>query len=136
MTHPPIDQQITFLYTRDLEATARFYEDIVGLPLALDQGDCRIYHVTDDAYLGFCRRTGAPERPNGVILTLATQEVDRWYRHLSAQGVTFEKPPTLNQEYNIYHCFLRDPNGYLIEIQRFRDPTWPGNPAAGDSPGE
>ncbi|MGC9334228.1 MAG: VOC family protein, partial [Anaerolineae bacterium] len=19
----------------------------------------------------------------------------------------------------IYHCFLRDPNGYLIEIQRF-----------------
>jgi hypothetical protein len=26
---------------------------------------------------------------------------------------------------NIYHCFLRDPNGYLIEIQRFLDPAWP-----------
>ena len=136
MTDLPIDQQITFLYTRDLAATARFYEDVLGLPLALDQGHCRIYHVIDGAYLGFCRRTTAPEEPNGVILTLVTQEVDRWYRHLSAQGVAFEKPPTVNREYSIYHCFLRDPNGYLIEIQRFLDPAWPGNPAAGDSPGE
>ena len=136
MTHPPIDQQITFLYTRDLAATARFYEDVLGLPLALDQGDCRIYRVTDDAFFGFCRRTAAPEGPNGVILTLVTQEVDRWYRHLSAKGAAFEKPPALNPEYNIYHCFLRDPNGYLIEIQRFLNPAWHGIPAAGDSLGE
>ena len=136
MTHPPIDQQITFLYTRDLAETARFYEDIVGLPLALDQGSCRIYHVTDDAYLGFCQRTAAREGPNNIIMTLVTQEVDRWYRHLSAEGVAFEKPPTLNPEYNIYHCFLRDPNGYLIEIQRFLNPAWPGTPAAGDSLGD
>jgi extradiol dioxygenase family protein len=26
-----------------------------------------------------------------------------------------------------YHlCFLRDPNGYFIEIQQFLDPAWPG----------
>jgi catechol 2,3-dioxygenase-like lactoylglutathione lyase family enzyme len=40
---PAIDQQITFLYTRDLAATAQFYEGILGLKIALDQGDCRIY---------------------------------------------------------------------------------------------
>jgi len=45
MTHPPIDQQITFLYTRDLATTAQFYEEILGLRLALDQGDCRIYRA-------------------------------------------------------------------------------------------
>ena len=124
MTHPPIDQQITFLYTRDLEATARFYEDILGLPLALDQGDCRIYRVSQGGYVGFCRRAAAPEAPSGVILTLVTPDVDGWYRRLVDLGIAFEKPPALNPKYDIYHCFLRDPNGYLIEIQRFLDPAW------------
>ena len=125
MTRPPIDQQITFLYTCDLAATARFYEEVLGLPLVLDQGDCRIYRVSDGACVGFCQRSSAPERPSGVILTLVTPEVDRWYRYLGDQGVVFEKPPALNPKYDIYHCFLRDPNGYLIEIQRFLDPAWP-----------
>lgn len=124
MTHPPIDEQITFLYTRDLDRTARFYEEVMGLPLALDQGSCRIYHINGDAYLGFCQRESAPETPQGIIFTLVTQAVDEWYAHLQNQGVDFEKPPTRNPEYDIYHCFLRDPDGYLIEIQQFLDPAW------------
>ena len=96
MTHPPIDQQVTFLYTRDLEATARFYEGLIGLPLALDQGSCRIYRVAGRAYVGFCQREEAPERPQGVILTLVTGEVDRRYETLRAKGVTFEKTPSLS----------------------------------------
>ncbi len=127
MTHPAIDQQVTFLYTRDLAVTVRFYEEILGLALVLDQGSCRIYRVSDDGFLGFCERAAAPERPAGVIFTLVTAEVDAWYRYLSERGVAFEKRPQLNADYNIYHCFLRDPNGYLIEIQRFLDPTWPRN---------
>jgi len=126
MAHPSIQQQVTFLYTRDLAATARFYEELLCLKLALDQGDCRIYRVSRDGYLGFCQRHAIPERSAGVIFTLVTQEVDEWYRYLSDRGVNFEKPPTLNPKYDIYHCFLRDPNGYLIEIQRFLDSSWPG----------
>jgi catechol 2,3-dioxygenase-like lactoylglutathione lyase family enzyme len=126
VAHPPVHQQVTFLYTCDLAATARFYEEVLSLKLALDQGDCRIYRVSRDGYLGFCQRQAVPERSAGVIFTLVTQEVDEWYRYLSGRGVTFEKPPTLNPRYGIYHCFLRDPNGYLIEVQRFLDSSWPG----------
>jgi catechol 2,3-dioxygenase-like lactoylglutathione lyase family enzyme len=123
----PFDQQVTFLYTADLPATADFYENVLGLPLVLDQGACRIYRVAGDAFVGFCRQGDADRqaRPAGTILTLVTDEVDAWYERLQAEGVAFEKAPTLNPEFNIYHCFLRDPNGYLIEIQRFLDPTWP-----------
>jgi catechol 2,3-dioxygenase-like lactoylglutathione lyase family enzyme len=121
---PSIDQQITFLHTSDLAATSRFYEDVMGLALVLDQGDCRIYRTRADAYVGFCRRQAAPEEPVGLILTLVTSQVDAWYDYLSQQGVTFENPPAHNPKYGIYHCFLRDPNGYLIEIQRFEDPEW------------
>jgi catechol 2,3-dioxygenase-like lactoylglutathione lyase family enzyme len=95
---PPIEKQITFLYTNDLTTSAQFYEDKLGLELWLDQGSCRIY---------------------SVIFTLVTQQVDEWYEYLKKLGVEFEKPPTFNEKYKIYHCFLHDPNGYLIEIQRF-----------------
>jgi catechol 2,3-dioxygenase-like lactoylglutathione lyase family enzyme len=124
MKRPSVERQITFLYTRDLEATTRFYEQVLGLALVLDQGDCRVYRVSSEGYIGFCQRQSAPEDPVGVILTLVTPEVDAWFRYLSAQGVAFERPPALNPKYDIYHCFLRDPNGYLIEIQRFNDPSW------------
>jgi catechol 2,3-dioxygenase-like lactoylglutathione lyase family enzyme len=117
------DAQVTFCYCRDLSATSRFYEDLLEVPLALDQGACRIYRVADRAFLGFCSRDDAP-RPDSIILTLVTDDVDGWHRRLVARGVTFEKPPGHNPKFNIYHCFLRDPNGYLIEIQRFDDPAW------------
>jgi len=125
MPGPAIEQQVTFLYTRDLEATADFYEEILDLPLVLDQGSCRIYRVSGDGFLGFCEREETPEKPSGVIVTLVTAEVDAWHRYLSEKGVEFESPPAHNLTYNIYHCFLRDPNGYLLEIQQFLDPAWP-----------
>jgi catechol 2,3-dioxygenase-like lactoylglutathione lyase family enzyme len=122
---PTVDQQVTFLYTRRLTESARFYEHVLGLPLVLDQGTCRIYHVAGTAFIGVCERADAPADPSGVIFTLVTQEVDRWHKYLVAQGVAIENPPVLNPVYNIYHFFLRDPSGYLIEIQTFQDPTWP-----------
>lgn len=117
------DSQITFCYTRDLLETARFYEELMGLPLVLDQGGCRIYRVAEGAYVGFCARENAP-RPSGVIITFVTDDVDGWFDRLSDLGVLFEKEPAFSAEYRIYHCFLRDPNGYLLEIQRFEDPRW------------
>lgn len=119
MTQALFDQQITFLYTADLAATAQFYEQLLGLPLALDQGDCRIYRVSRDGLLGFCQRANAPQQPAGIIVTLVTQDVNGWYARLAERGVAFEHAPARNSKYSIYHCFLRDPNGYLLEIQRF-----------------
>ena len=63
-------------------------------------------------------------QPQAVLFTLVTQEVDAWYEHLRARGVPFEKTPAVNETYGIYHCFARDPNGYLVEIQRFLDNDW------------
>ena len=125
MARPTIDQQVTFLYTADLAATAAFYEQTLGLSLVLDQGNCRIYRIGRDAFLGFCKRQEPPVSPTGIIFTIVSIQVDEWYRFLRQQNVEFEKPPSYNPDFNIYHCFLRDPNGYLIEIQRFLDPAWP-----------
>ena len=117
-----ISQQITFLDTRDLRRTADFYERVLGLRLARDQGACRIYHVSGTAYVGFCERTDTPSPPQGVVLTLVTDEVDRWCAHLRSEGVEFIKEPAENPPYRIYNAFVRDPNGYVLEIQRFWEP--------------
>ena len=121
----PFDSAVTFCYVADLDRTAAFYEGSLGLELVLDQGTCRIYWAASAAYIGFCRRVEAP-RPEGIILTLVTRDVDGWHARLVGRGVVFEQPPRQNPKFNIYHCFLRDPDGYLLEIQRFQDPAWPG----------
>lgn len=118
----PITQQVTFLDTPDLARTADFYERILGLRLARDQGRCRIYHVSGDAYLGFCERVGAVAPAEGLTITLVTDHVDDWCARLRAEGVPFIKPPADNPPYRIYNAFVRDPSGYTIEIQRFWEP--------------
>jgi catechol 2,3-dioxygenase-like lactoylglutathione lyase family enzyme len=123
----PITQQITFLDTADLARTADFYERILGLRLARDQGRCRIYHVCGGAYVGFCRRdTASPISPRGAaavtVLTLVTDDVDGWCAHLAAQGVEIVQTPADKPPYRIYNAFARDPDGYLVEIQRFWEP--------------
>ena len=118
------EQSVSFYYTSDLHRSASFWEDKVGLELVLDQGACKIYRVSQDGFIGFCEQ----ENPTAgdVIITLVTQDVDARCSLLKERGVTFEKPPTFNPKFNIYHAFFRDPSGYLVEIQRFEDPKWPG----------
>eukprot|EP00666_Eupelagonemidae_sp_cell4sb_P007111 gene7111-17130_t len=33
--------------------------------------------------------------------------------------------PVLNERYEIYHIFFRDPDGHLLEVQEFRSKQWP-----------
>ncbi|MFN6482785.1 MULTISPECIES: VOC family protein [unclassified Nostoc] len=121
--YPEINQQITFFYTHNLKTSTEFYEQKLGLELWLDQGSCRIYTIIGSGYLGLCqaneKSTPPTNKQSSVIFTLVTQQVDEWFEYLKERGIEFEKPPTLNEKYNIYHCFFRDPDGYLIEIQRF-----------------
>ncbi|MFW9257204.1 VOC family protein [Nostoc sp. CALU 546] len=122
-THPQIEQQVTFFSTSNLNISTEFYEQKLGLELWLDQGTCRIYTISGSGYLGLCQAseilTPPADKQSSVIFTVVTQQVDEWFEYLKERGIEFEKPPTLNEKYNIYHCFFRDPDGYLIEIQRF-----------------
>ena len=121
--HPPFEQSICFFHTADLAATRGFYETQLGLPMVLDQGACQIFKISVDGYVGFCTHR-QPTNTDGIIITLVTTEVETVCARLKASGVSFEKMPSFNERFNITNAFLKDPNGYLVEIQRFEDPNW------------
>lgn len=118
----PIDAFISFLPVRDLGRTDAFYHGRLGLRLAVDQGRCRIYEVSRTAYLGFCH---SEELPQGgrIILTLVTEDPDAWHDRLTRAGL-HPDPIRESEPYRIRHFFVRDPDGYLVEFQRFWDEDW------------
>ena len=110
---------ITFLGTEDLEKTSRFYQNVLGLTLYLDQGVCRIFNVNNQSKIGFCEHMSIIHGEKNPILTLVTEEVDEMYRKITSSEVKIPEKPKINLKFNIYHFFLQDPNGYTIEIQKF-----------------
>jgi catechol 2,3-dioxygenase-like lactoylglutathione lyase family enzyme len=120
-----IEANITFLKTRDLDITTEFYTQRLGLPLILDQGTCKIFQTGSSAYLGFCLtdgQTGSSE----VIITFVVDDVDAACSQIEKAGIQIDVQPRHNPQYQIYQFFIRDPNGYLLEIQSFSDPAWKG----------
>lgn len=115
---------ITFLKTTRSEETRQFYGESIGLDLVLEQAHCWIYRVAGGAYLGFCDADAPSLGPEKVVLTLLTDDVPAWHAKLSAAGVVTDGPPRENQTYHIEHFYATDPNGYLVEVQRFLDPHW------------
>ncbi len=115
-----IEKQIIFLPTNNLQETTHFYQTQLHLELFMDQGDCVIFKTSENGYIGFC------ERPVNIIegkimLTLIVDNVDNAYEVLTTNGKIHANPPTTNSKYRIHHFFITDPNGYLIEIQKFLD---------------
>ena len=118
----PFEQQITFLHTRNLQATRDFYTHILSLPVVRDQGSCLILGAAPNAFLGFCEHIEPIQPGRRVILTLVTDDVDGWYRDLTSRGAETVSKPQANLKYKIYHFFLKDPDGYWVEIQQFDQP--------------
>ncbi|MEQ9812848.1 MAG: VOC family protein [Azospirillaceae bacterium] len=126
------DQLVSFLRVGDLDRAASFYTDVLGLELVLDQGACRIFRASADAFIGVCAHRGPPHDPTAVITTFVTQDVEGWHARLVAAGAVVDAEPTFSERFGVTHFFFRDPDGYLLEVQRFHDPAWPRPAGGGD----
>jgi lactoylglutathione lyase len=121
---PPtsIEGMITFLYYKDLPPVARFYEEILGLKLVIDQGFAKIYKVAGDAHLGIVDETKGYHRANPikpVEITLLVSDVDAWYQKIRSMGVAALCEPRDIEVPHLRMFLLQDPEGYVIEIQKF-----------------
>ncbi|MEO0402960.1 MAG: VOC family protein [Pseudomonadota bacterium] len=111
---------ITFFYYRDLPAAMRFYEDVLGLPLAIDQGWCKIYRICPGAHVGLVDETKgmnkwAPVKP--VQLCIRVPSVDDWYAYAQAKDFDDLSDIFVNDALGIRAFVFNDPEGYQIEVQ-------------------
>jgi catechol 2,3-dioxygenase-like lactoylglutathione lyase family enzyme len=115
---------ITFLPTKNLDLTSKFYKETLGLPLRLDQGSCYIFQITPESHIGFCTGLKTVDKPYEIIITLLTDDVEGVYKSLVEKSAQADAPPRINEQFQIHHFFITDPNGYRVEIQKFLDPRW------------
>lgn len=118
------DYSITFFYYDDLAPIARFYEEVLGFRLVLDQGMARIYRIGGRSFFGIVdgNRGHLRHQPrSAALLTIVAEDVPGWHARLKAAGV----PKLTEMQRGRYceHFFLEDPAGYAIEVQRFHDPA-------------
>ena len=122
--HPPINQNVVFTYTDNLDEASGFFRDVMELEFVLDQGACHIYRLTEQCFLGVCNIADRPREQAGVTITIVSDDVDGWYDFLTAKGVEYIKKPSYSPEFNVYSSLFISPHGYRIEIQRFDDIKW------------
>lgn len=114
------DAMITWVYCKDLNHTAAFYRDMLDLPQWRDAGAAQIFEAGPNAYIGVCQEfENRRANPDGGMITLLRQDVDGWYARLADKGAKLHGPPTTIEQFGIYSFFCEDPNGYVIEVQRF-----------------
>jgi catechol 2,3-dioxygenase-like lactoylglutathione lyase family enzyme len=106
MTHLNLD-------ARDLDASWRFYAELLGLPVVRRDGNLRVEHPT---YL-LVLNAGEPKVGGtfhfGFRVTGAG-DVDAWIERLRSHGVPIVVEP--QPAGSVYVARVRDPDGYEIEI--------------------
>jgi predicted enzyme related to lactoylglutathione lyase len=115
-----VNLTITFFYYRNLAAAMRFYEDVMGFALAIDQEWSKIYRIGGDAHVGLVDEARgmnkwAPVKP--VQLCIRVPDVDAWYDYAKARAITNLSKLFVNDKLGIRAFVFEDPEGYQIEIQ-------------------
>ena len=110
---------ITFQYYRDLPRAMRFYEDVLGLTLAIDQGWSKIYAIEGVAHVGLVDESRGMQKwaeHKTVQLCLRVPDVDAWHAWVKSQGVAGLTEARDSVELGIRAFAMNDPEGYQIEV--------------------
>ena len=122
---PAISGQITFLYYKDIDRAARFYEQLLGRSPEVTPAWVRLFPLTRTVTLGLVNATGGALRPAAekpVMVTIVvdgTRAVDRWYDRVRAQDIPIveeRKTTRLDDRRSIHAFMFNDTEGYRIEI--------------------
>ena len=125
MPHPfRIDHQA--IHVRDMDASVRFYAEVLGLPEVenpMGKGPIRWFALAAGTNLHLVpgNATPAHERGIGTHLALAAADFDATVERLTAAGAAFGEMPSrpgkvTQRPDGVRQCFVQDPDGFWIEI--------------------
>jgi predicted lactoylglutathione lyase len=107
---------IVFFSTQHLNEVSDFYITKIKCDLWLDQGACQILKHGNQL-LGFCKSEEKIDT-NGIITFFypEKEQVDSMYKKFKNIAVS---EPRMNEKFNIYQFFAKDPEGRTLEFQYF-----------------
>jgi predicted enzyme related to lactoylglutathione lyase len=114
------------LIVRDFDAALRFYRDVIGLegegesPYAeFTSNACRLV-LLDHAFWktvgGAAGPTPRAWKREGVVLAVQSEDADREYQRIKAQGVAIASPPTDRPMMGLRNFQVYDPDGNIVEV--------------------
>jgi catechol 2,3-dioxygenase-like lactoylglutathione lyase family enzyme len=127
-----------FIVSDDVERSKRFYSEVLGGRVVFDSGPVYvalsntwiIINVgggpTDDKPTVTLETPRDPDRVSS-FLNIRVRDIAAVYAEWSARGAEFLTPPKQHQ-YEI-RCYMRDPDGYIIEVGQTTDPAGDWVPA-------
>ncbi|MDX1404779.1 MAG: VOC family protein [Woeseiaceae bacterium] len=115
---------IVWFYYKDMDGIQRFYEDVMGFDMIVDQGWTKIYPIGPSGYLGLVDEQRGMHRyteKKAVTLSLVTGDIDGWYGYLSKHPAIEMHSSELTDRERFRDFVAYDPEGYFLEWDDFKD---------------
>ena len=129
-----------FIVSNDVERSRRFYTEVLGGKVVFSGSVTNVNVALANGFIVINMGGGptddkptvtleTPRHPDRVsrFLNIRVDDVHAVYAEWSARGAQFLTPPKQHQ-YEI-RCYLRDPDGHLIEVGQTTDPEGDWAPA-------
>lgn len=119
-----LTSNIVFFPCKNLMDTQEFYSCVVGISVHRKMDNSIIFD-SGYGYLGFCKYSDDRPMANGVCISFNAQsreDVDcHYHRIIQQRPQCIMQPPKQHENFPVYSFFMKDPNGYLVEIQKIDD---------------
>ena len=141
-----------FIVSDDVERSRRFYTEVLGGEVVFQGAGTGPVNVklsnswivinagggpTDDKPAVTLETPRDPDRVSS-FLNIRVRDIEAVYAEWSARGAEFLTPPKQHQFET--RCYIRDPDGHLIEVCQTTDPNgdwsptqWPSDPSGDGS---
>jgi catechol 2,3-dioxygenase-like lactoylglutathione lyase family enzyme len=118
---------VLWTYYDDLARAERFYEEVMGLELIVDQGWAKIYQTSASGFIGLVdgergMHQATPDK--AVTVSFLTTDVDAWFEHMKAQEelgrIELRHQEVLDEGFvRVFVAY--DPENYFLEIDTFTE---------------
>jgi catechol 2,3-dioxygenase-like lactoylglutathione lyase family enzyme len=128
-----------FIVAADVERSRRFYTDVLGGRLVFSSGQLRYVALANTFVIINVGGGPTDDKPTVTLetppdsdrvssfLNIRVENIQAAYAEWSARGAQFLTPP-IQHEFEI-RCYIRDPDGHLIEVGQTTDPERDWSPA-------
>ena len=133
--YPPADQTTTvpeglgfkatvvWFYYKDMAGIQKFYEEVLGFDLIVDQGWAKIYPISPSGYFGLVDEQRGMHNfteEKAVTMSFWTDRLDDWYAYTSTNEAIKMRSEKIEEENPRYRAFVSyDPEGYYLEWDVF-----------------